>query len=278
MHKSGWLQGVVERFKQIARSELKRRCPEHLLLTPPIDVNAVASCLGVKQVMVRELDVPGLLYQLDQDSAVIVVNNANPLTRQRYSCAHEIVHMLLSPSQKVRLSHRSPVQAHKALERACEELAAEILMPQEVFTEYASRMGWAASSIQPLSNVFQTSMEATARRYVEVISEPCVMVMWRLVKTEDGSKTKMTRYIKNRKVDIGEYRLVSPATTESSPVSRCLRGLKSVGGFQRVSITSRKNTQIKSLYSEVMGYGIGANRRAINLIYPGRKTNALIPK
>ena len=268
----------MERFKQIGLAELKRRCPDYLLVKPPIDVNAVASHLGVKRVITRELDVPGLLYPLDENSSVIVVNEANPLTRRRYSCAHEIAHILLSASQNVRLSHRSPTQSHKAIERACEELAAEILMPQEVFTEYVSRMGWAASSIQSLSSIFQTSIEATARRYVETISEPCVMIMWRLIEAEDGSKTKMTRYIKNRKARIGEYRLVSPAATESSPALRCLRGLKSISGFQRVSISSRKGAQIKSLYSEFIGYGTGTNRRVINFIYPGRKTGALISR
>ena len=247
-----------------------------MLVRPPIDINTVASCLGVKKVMTRELDVPGLLYPLSQDSSVIVVNKASPLTRQRYTCAHEVAHILLSEPQKVSLSRRSPAHSHKAIERACEELAAEILMPRDVFTEHASQMGWTASSIQPLSNVFQTSMEATARRYVETIREACILAMWRSVQGEGEPKTKMTRYTKNRMAGPSDYRFRGPTAAESYPILRCLKGSKYIRGFQGVLVSSRRRGQMKNLYSEFIGYGSGPNRRVVSLIYPERESDGTV--
>src|SRR3569623_676689 len=86
-----------------------------------------------------DIDVVGVSKPLEKFSAHIVheqgdgykifVNDSHPVTRQRFSIAHEIAHFVLHPGTIVQNGVLAR-DGSSTLEKEADELAAEILMPE----------------------------------------------------------------------------------------------------------------------------------------------------
>lgn len=116
---------------------------------PPVPVDALARHVGA-ELSYRSLegDISGLLYR-DEGRKVIGVNALDAPTRQRFTIAHEIGHLLLHPGHTVivdklvkvnfRATASMPV-ARREEERQANEFAAELLMPERLVKGFASDM------------------------------------------------------------------------------------------------------------------------------------------
>ena len=103
--------------------------------------------------------------------------------RQRFSMAHELGHLLLhrigfaDKSQQV--AHRAVTQTKRDAEEVlCDELAAEILMPQLAFQQDCWLQGWSLRSLSAMVRSYRASTPAVARRIAQLMPEPCVMGIW----------------------------------------------------------------------------------------------------
>ena len=149
---------------------------------PPFDVAAVASYCGFE---VRYADG----FKATQEACItprqITVNRAKPRRRQRYSISHEIVHTLV-PGYREELARGSPLwrdespaapvdAAERELERLCQVGAAEILLPFFAFEPRLIERGLTLQTVISLSDLFDASTEATARRALDVTSEPAAL-------------------------------------------------------------------------------------------------------
>ena len=85
------------------------------------------------------------------------VRQINRTARQRFTVAHELAHVILE-----RTGRNAP-RTGRSVERVCDMLAAECLMPTSVF-EAGLPTTLALSDIEHLSRVFDTSIPATAIR------------------------------------------------------------------------------------------------------------------
>ena len=109
-----------------------------LSLAPPANVDLVARKLGIDVVrrdFVPEID--GLYLRIPGCPPVIAVNSlyTKPLSRQRFTTAHEIGHHLLTRGRTMtdRLVFVDSAGARKnAMERACDRFAALLLMPEDL--------------------------------------------------------------------------------------------------------------------------------------------------
>ena len=161
----------------------------------PLHLKPLADELGVKRLLTRPLTgvqdqhpgVDAMLVPLPQGYSVVINENA-PHPRQRYSLAHELGHIMLletdssalRPTRATRYrSSNSATQAKKTEERLCDAIAAELLMPEEIFTREVEKSGRSLEHLPRLANAFDTSLTATAIRYWELLPEPCHLIRWR---------------------------------------------------------------------------------------------------
>lgn len=113
------------------------------LADPPIPVEQVARRLGAQVTYEPfEGDISGMLFR-DQDRAVIGVNSRHAATRQRFTVAHEIGHLVMHKGQPVfidrfvRLNMRDGQSTPD--ERQANAFAAELLMPRRMVSEEVTR-------------------------------------------------------------------------------------------------------------------------------------------
>jgi hypothetical protein len=92
---------------------------------------------------------------------LIVLNGAEPLTRQRFSLAHEFKHAIDHRSRDVLYVDRPKQTAYAQAEQAADYFAACLLMPRRWV-----KRAWADGHqrVSDLSNLFQVSAPAMSRR------------------------------------------------------------------------------------------------------------------
>lgn len=94
---------------------------------PRESLDSLARKLGVSQITEQRLPFEGGLFQLPDGELVIRLNSESSFVRKRFTLAHELGHLLLKTVPAFRSTHR----VDAALERACDSIAAELLMPSE---------------------------------------------------------------------------------------------------------------------------------------------------
>jgi len=127
--------------------------------SPPTDLDAVADRL---EASIAEADIFGSgELRNKKDGYEIVYAKDLALPRRRFTIAHELAHIAIIHS-----GSRSATVG-KEVERLCDLIAVELLMPWSVFESHTPlhpRLG----DIFALATRFQTSLHATAQRCAEV--------------------------------------------------------------------------------------------------------------
>ena len=171
-----------------AREELRRLADGPF----PIELEPFGALWGLAEVEEADLGLVDALLLPTGGGYIALVNERHHSARKRFSLAHEIGHLLLA-ERADGVKFRRPSCSGRAVdptERACNRLAAEMLMPKEAFLGQASALGWGLSSVLTLGTVFETSLESTARRMVELSPIPLGFVKW----TADKSKRPIHSY------------------------------------------------------------------------------------
>lgn len=122
----------------------------------------------------KQKDISGFCIP-DPYFPIIYINNSTTKTRQIFSLLHELSHILLSIEGMSKFDKsyidRLPVDAKK-IERFCNALAAEVLMPSEDFREQTSLLprsveGLPDTAFSALAHRYGVSREAILRRFVD---------------------------------------------------------------------------------------------------------------
>jgi hypothetical protein len=152
--------------------ELLDQCPTS---TGPTPLKVLGSLRGVRRYYSRPIHpatgCSGLLVP-DDGGYEITVNAGEPVERQNFSIAHEVVHTYFREACPG--CWASPEQ-----ERLCDLGAAELTMPSTRFAVAISKLGLTLASIDYAPAEFAVSFEAAARRAVSIAVEPA----WMLVAT-----------------------------------------------------------------------------------------------
>ena len=156
------------------------RLLKELGITEPqeIDVEAIAQHCGAT-IIYEQLEGCEARILGNQDSAIITVNSRSPIGRKRFSAGHELAHWMrdrgkvgFSCSEQIMLREWNSINA----ERSANEYAADLLMPIEMFARQAHNKGITFDVARVLSDIFQTSLTATAIRLVRHGSFPAMLV------------------------------------------------------------------------------------------------------
>lgn len=146
-----------------------------LKLEPPADLARVAKRLGIEvceKQFVPEID--GLYLRLPGAPPVIAVNNTytKPVTRRRFTLAHEIGHHLLShrTQPQSRLFYLDTSRTGRTIvERACDRFAALLLMPEDWVRHYYEELAFNPyHRVRIMAERFGVSAWAMRRRLREL--------------------------------------------------------------------------------------------------------------
>lgn len=165
---------------------------------PPVDVEMVASYLGVSEIRRDVHLLEAGCLTCDGNRLEIRVRAGDGPARQRFTVCHECGHTFFpgfarqtryrcTPGQVQPPSLRaspsglvSPVDREaRELEQLCDLAASELLLPEALFAPDARASVFALSSVIALTDEYEASLEATARRFVLSQPEPSAFVVFR---------------------------------------------------------------------------------------------------
>ena len=150
---------------------------------PPVDLVRIARHLGVQRI--RELDIrlDGQLVELDDGTYEVILSRRAPHTRQRFTLAHEIAHILAAAADSGSMSC-----GDTATEELCNRVAAELLMPAR-FVGDAAGGDLDVAVFRQLATRFQCSLEATAWRVLNMGQAWGALLIWR---EQDGGGLELS--------------------------------------------------------------------------------------
>lgn len=149
-------------------------------LTPPFDLDQLATEYGELEYIPLPFGVDGITIGIGSDTKPgILINTSAPTTRQKFTLAHEIGHILIPWHTGTIVSHLNPGEvdsAYMQMETEANRFAAELLMPST----------WLIDEFQQAENVEQyfrsilaqagTSKEATFNKILRPLAHPVVCI------------------------------------------------------------------------------------------------------
>lgn len=145
---------------------------------PPIDVVLMAERLGVDAIVETATVEDGRLDHRE-DRTVITLRPGLSEGRRRFTIAHELAHLLLMDPTAESTAFRSIGHRGDA-ERACDDIAATILLPAAWLATKYRRRTKNLSTLRHLAHETQTSMSASLVRLNQVLGWHCSLLRWRL--------------------------------------------------------------------------------------------------
>ena len=259
----------LEQMDDLGRVITERGLTGPLNEAHPVDIVKIAKSLGVTTVAESDIPAAGMLVPT-KGHYKILVNREFDLVRQRFSCAHELAHLLLNPEQGSAM-RRSPVPASNDLERKCEAIAALLLMPDPTFSRLACMDKPGIRTITKLAQIFLTSIQATALRFLDVIKEPCVLIVSEIRYGQSGTKLRIRWSYQNTQRSDGKslyfiprggtLRLASAANaSQSGRIESEIEDIR-VGGLRARA------------YAESKSFGFRSYRYVLTLIFPNGDPN-----
>jgi len=150
--------------------------------TTPVRLSTLLPLLNAKMIREKEMLLEGALRPLKGGGFDIWVRKDRPVTRQRYSAAHELGHLLFyqyAPTAKQRQTTLG-IQAPEEEERLCNVVAAEILMPQGLVSRLVEKGSKELSGVVvELSRTCETSLPSALIRVAQEVKAPGVLQLWR---------------------------------------------------------------------------------------------------
>ena len=279
----------------LVRRIISRFVPEHVRLSrtaKPGHLQLLGEELKVKQLLTRPLasvqdqhpGVDAMLIPLPKGYSVVINETARD-TRQLYSLAHELGHIMLLEADPSTLgvprptryrSSNSPTDDRKAEERLCDAIAAELLMPKKMFTAEVRESGRSLEHLRRLASLFGTSLTATAIRYWELLPEPCHLIRWRSPAHSEGI-IGPTWQMRNRIP--GPY--LHPVTMSSAARLNQFRAIRETWKTLGRSVSyesllvkyvtaGRRYVQTMTFETESIVFGSLDNRAALSAVYLSR--------
>jgi len=162
-----WMSAAARRLRALAGNVPVERAVQIVagrlldgVACPPTDLVALSARVGVGELREEDLPIAGTLLH---DGSQLVIVSATHLShaRRRFTIAHEIGHALFEATGA------NPPRAGRELERLCDMLATEFLLPRDVFIAHAGAMP-SLHHVFALAKLFDASLSATAIRCCEV--------------------------------------------------------------------------------------------------------------
>lgn len=157
----------------------------HPDLPRPVPVEDLARAVGIQDIKDLEVDgfEGGLISNEQKSAGYVMVRLGMAPRRRRFTIGHELGHFLIPThqgaqqctKQDLRETRRDDI--YRRREAEANRFSAGLLMPKPMFTRDMLELGSVdVAHIRQLGDLYDTSMEATANRYVELSREACAIV------------------------------------------------------------------------------------------------------
>lgn len=114
------------------------------------------------------------------DKAIITINSAASLVRQRFSIGHELGHWLRDQGKKLYFCKKENIGLEfrniPIAEKKANDFASDLLLPKNLFLPIVNRREITIRTALEISNSFQASATATALRLVQMGSFPSMFI------------------------------------------------------------------------------------------------------
>jgi hypothetical protein len=157
-------------------------------------LEGLARNLGVNEIIEERLSFEGGLFDTPEKGLVIKLNAESSSSRKRFTLAHEIGHLLLGTVSRLRSMRRED----PTLERACDSIAAELLMPSEDAIAFVRSLGQPSpEKLKIIASKYSVSLRAAAIRvHVDFNLWKCFIGLW-----ECYPQIKTTWFVGRRRWD-----------------------------------------------------------------------------
>jgi Zn-dependent peptidase ImmA (M78 family) len=172
---------VAQVDTETIRDAVNRLLAAARVSAPPVDLVRLAKLQGITSIRHRKMkSTLGMVKEGNDGSLTMLLNSRQPL-RERFTMAHEIAHTIVDkmgdkPATVV-LAARTPRRG-TALERLCDQIAAELLMPYDMFRRSMDGEGVSLDTVERLAKVYEASLQSTALRLGELSDEEAQVVCW----------------------------------------------------------------------------------------------------
>lgn len=178
-----------------------------LHITDPAHIE-IEKIAAVRNAFVKEGFIKGSTARLVREGSVAFITIDEGIRedgKKRFAIAHELGHFELHniKNQIAYCTDEMFLDWYKSLpeEPEANAFAAELLMPVQIFKKYCKGSRPSFDEIRDLAEVFQTTLTATAIRYVDYALHPCVLVV---------SENKIVKWL-HWKADF-PYRIIKKGT------------------------------------------------------------------
>lgn len=163
---------------------------------PPVDVELIASLCGIASVEYRA-DGPAGMLVFKQGAWVASVSAGDGIERQRFTILHEGGHTFLPDFKRGKNFHRCKGPRTRE-EQLCDIAAAELLLPRRFFEADLARARAGLDVVEQLSERYMASLQATARRVVDLAVRPMALMVFHLAHKPDDRGHEAQREAKVR--------------------------------------------------------------------------------
>lgn len=168
----------------LARSKARELLRKGCVQTLPVSVQDLAEHVVGAVVHMEPFDgqLSGMVYRGQDGRAIIGVNSKHSLTRQRFTIAHELGHLLLHTDKQLHVDERFPIGFRNEIssfaidenEIEANEFAAELLMPHDILKQHIRGLNFdfadteEEEKLRDIARVFQVSVQALTHRLTRI--------------------------------------------------------------------------------------------------------------
>lgn len=160
----------------LARKKAKELLRDLNVAAAPVPLEKLVEYVGAR-IRMEPFDgeISGLVYRQKSGKPVIGVNSMHSLTRQRFTIAHELAHLVLHKGEELHVDEQWPIRfrdttSSRAIDRTeieANQFAAELLMPYDLLRYEINRLPVGVSveeGIRRLAEKFIVSEQAMTFR------------------------------------------------------------------------------------------------------------------
>ena len=244
-------------------------------LPPPVDLASLAAAWGVVSVEHREISSEAMLLPGTEGYKVILkeASTSGEKVRQRFSFAHELGHLLLrrlgyDKRDGAKSMHRAQIPSN-GVEKLCDQIAAEILMPSVAFIADASEAGWSLNGLRRLARLYDTSVHATASRLISLAPETCHMAIWKPASNDFEMHRLQHSFGNTARYGIQNSNRIP--RRRMWLISRAANGSTVESGISPLANRDRPSAFPKDVLAEAWAWGKDEHRRVLVFYYPERE-------
>jgi len=231
-----------------------------------VDVFGLASQRGIRVRRTEPKDWEGRIFVDSAGRVTVEIDGRHKPPRQRFTLAHELVHTAFpgfTADRRYRIDENLAdalfARNRREEERLCDWGAGVLLMPEEWMWSY--RVGQGVRSFERLARDAKVSLEAAAKRIVEVSPSPAVLIV-----ADESSRGQL----KVRHADTGRLSVFVPRGAPLPDDTVFARAVRS-GKAERENTTlpgrSRRLFHIEAK-SFPYGSGVASRERVMALAWP----------